>query len=189
MGTINPATVSDGESIDASDLNSPINTIANEINGNLDNDNIDASAAIDASKLAGGVSGMFGSWSSWTPTLTNHTASSTSGAYIQIGKTVHFYLAVVLNAAPSGGFVFSAPVTMNARYANDVSFHSTLDLYENGVRRWSGCLTRGADADKIELKSFQVSGTGVYQVQADASTPFTWASGDVYYASGSYEAA
>jgi len=38
--------------MDASDVNTPINTIANEFNGNIDNANIKASAAIDASKLA-----------------------------------------------------------------------------------------------------------------------------------------
>lgn len=43
---------SDGSTADVSDYNGPINTIVNEINGNLDNDNIDAAAAIAGSKLA-----------------------------------------------------------------------------------------------------------------------------------------
>ena len=51
MALISPAQVTDGTTMDAVDINGPINTIANEINGNLDNSNIKASAAIDASKI------------------------------------------------------------------------------------------------------------------------------------------
>lgn len=52
MGLISPQQVSDGSTADASDINTPINTIANEFNGNIDNANIKSAAAIDASKLA-----------------------------------------------------------------------------------------------------------------------------------------
>ena len=55
MATINVTLPSDGETIDAADYNTPITTIVNEINGNLDNSNIDASAAIAGSKLADGA--------------------------------------------------------------------------------------------------------------------------------------
>lgn len=54
MGQINLSLPSDGQSIDAADVNSPFNTIANEINGNLDNSNIASNAAIAGSKLASG---------------------------------------------------------------------------------------------------------------------------------------
>jgi hypothetical protein len=53
MATISLTLPSDGQTIDASDVNNPFNTIANEINGNLDNSNIKAGAAIDRSKIAG----------------------------------------------------------------------------------------------------------------------------------------
>ena len=52
MGTVNITTPSDGETIDAADVATPLNTIVNEINGNLDNANIASSAAISGSKLA-----------------------------------------------------------------------------------------------------------------------------------------
>lgn len=54
MGTISVSLPSDGSTADVSDYNSPINTIVDEINGNLDNANIDAAAAIAGSKLASG---------------------------------------------------------------------------------------------------------------------------------------
>ena len=57
MGTISLSLPSDGQTIDSSDVNTPFNTIANEINGNLDNSNIKAGAAIDRSKIAGFTDG------------------------------------------------------------------------------------------------------------------------------------
>ena len=55
MGNISVSLPSDGETIDASDYNTPINTIVNEINGGLDNSNIATDAAISGSKIADGT--------------------------------------------------------------------------------------------------------------------------------------
>ena len=52
MGLISLTLPNDGETIDAADVNSPLNTIATAINGNLDNANIKTGAAIDGSKIA-----------------------------------------------------------------------------------------------------------------------------------------
>lgn len=52
MGTISVSLPSDATTADVADYNTPINTIVNEINGNLDNANIKTAAAIDGSKLA-----------------------------------------------------------------------------------------------------------------------------------------
>ncbi len=52
MGLISPTQVTDGTTADASDVNNPINTIANEFNGNIDNANIKTAAAIDGTKIA-----------------------------------------------------------------------------------------------------------------------------------------
>lgn len=52
MGTISLSLPSDGSTIDAADVNGPLNAIVAEFNGNIDNTNIKAAAAIDGSKLA-----------------------------------------------------------------------------------------------------------------------------------------
>lgn len=52
MGLVNLGLPNDGENIDASDVNNPFNTLANEFNGNIDNDNIKSAAGISGSKLA-----------------------------------------------------------------------------------------------------------------------------------------
>lgn len=57
MGTVSLTLPSDGQTIDASDVNNPLNTLAAEINGQLDNSNIKSGAAIDRSKIAGFTDG------------------------------------------------------------------------------------------------------------------------------------
>lgn len=52
MGTVNVSLPSDGTTADAADYNTPITTIVNEFNGNIDNNNIKSAAAIDGSKIA-----------------------------------------------------------------------------------------------------------------------------------------
>jgi hypothetical protein len=52
MAIVSPAQIVDGTTIDAADVNNPINTLANEFNGNIDNNNIKSNASIDAAKLA-----------------------------------------------------------------------------------------------------------------------------------------
>jgi hypothetical protein len=52
VGLISVSQSADGETAEAADINGPVNTIANEINGNLDNANIKTAAAIATSKLA-----------------------------------------------------------------------------------------------------------------------------------------
>jgi hypothetical protein len=52
MANISVSLPSDGETIDATDYNTPINTIVTDYNGNIDNSNIAAAAAIAGTKLA-----------------------------------------------------------------------------------------------------------------------------------------
>lgn len=57
MGTINPdlSGIVDGDVADAADFTTPLNTIIDEINGNLDNDNIKSGAAVDVLKVPSAV--------------------------------------------------------------------------------------------------------------------------------------
>lgn len=52
MGLISLSLPSDGSTADVADVNTPLTTIATELNGNLDNNNIKSGAAIDGAKLA-----------------------------------------------------------------------------------------------------------------------------------------
>lgn len=52
MSTISVSNIVDGTTADAADVNSQVNTIVNDYNGNIDNSNIAAAAAIAGTKLA-----------------------------------------------------------------------------------------------------------------------------------------
>jgi hypothetical protein len=52
LATISVSLPSDGTTADVADYNTPINTIVNEFNGNIDNTNVKSGAAIATSKLA-----------------------------------------------------------------------------------------------------------------------------------------
>lgn len=64
MATISVSLPSDGTTADVADYNTPVTTIVNEFNGNIDNANIKSGAGISTSKLAsdnGIAAGMIGS--------------------------------------------------------------------------------------------------------------------------------
>jgi hypothetical protein len=65
LGTVTVSLPSDGTTADVADYNTPITTIVNEINGNLDNDNIKSAAAIAGSKLADNSVDLGAKTSTW----------------------------------------------------------------------------------------------------------------------------
>lgn len=47
--------------------------------------------------------GGWGAWATYTPTLTNATGATVSGAYMQVGKTGHFRINVTAGTATAAG--------------------------------------------------------------------------------------
>jgi hypothetical protein len=77
MGTISVTTPSDGTTADVSDYNTPINTIVNTLNGNIDADNLKANS-VPNSALAGGI----------TPDKNDANLYFKCGLYLASVKTV-----------------------------------------------------------------------------------------------------
>ena len=108
MANISVSLPSDGETVDVADYNTPINTIVNEINGGLDNSNIDAAAAIAGSKLADSsvTNPKMGlTTTSWTPTITpqgsmTYTTVTTTAWYADFGS---FYYISIRSEGTTGG--------------------------------------------------------------------------------------
>lgn len=101
MGLVSPTQVSDGTTADASDINTPVNQIAAVVNGNIDNSNIAAAAAIDGSKLAansidiGAKASVFDGWiavsDTWTyASATTVTVPSDATTKYSVGDKVKF---------------------------------------------------------------------------------------------------
>lgn len=203
MPTISPSQSSPGEEITAAKINNPVNTIANVINGNLDADNL-ADSAVSAAKLAGdavttakladanvtnaklatGAGEPGGAWTSWTPTYGSLTVGNgtATAKYTQIGKTVHFVYKLEMGSTTSisGGFTVSLPVAASDSFGSNVPIGQAIG-FEAGVQVYGGWVYEGADTMAVRWND----GTS-----AIATTfPFTEASGDSLYISGTYEAA
>lgn len=128
MGTINVSLPADGTTADVADYNTPIQTIVDEINGQLDNDNIAADAAVAGSKLA---------TASVTPTQwTNPYAfrasdsggtTLTDNTIVQINLATEAYdynsnFAASAYTVPVGGvYHFDGQFTINGAVAGGVS--------------------------------------------------------------------
>jgi len=73
-------------------------------------------AALTESDIVTYLSGEGGSWSTWTPTLTQGVAVSktvTQASYARYGRTIHFYIAVSCSSTGTAAneVTFSLPVT------------------------------------------------------------------------------
>jgi len=183
----------DGDTIDASDYNTPITTIVNEFNGNIDSTNIKAGGVTNAAlagsitndKLSTGASGVAnaqlnttagnigGAWLAWTPTVTAETGTFTTasivGVYSQIGKTILFKVTLTITTAGTalGAARFTLPVT------------ACTNVYIGGGRE--------NQATAYALQVFQVSSTVAGVVKYDGTTII--ANGRTLECEGFYQAA
>lgn len=200
MATINVSLPVDGDTIDSSDYNTPINTIVNEFNGNIDNSNIKAAAAIDGSKIAGGASGIAnsnlnttagdigGAWLAWTPTWTGLAGQPTTVArYTQIGKTIHFALVGTLTAGTlpnASAIIITLPVTAHA----SAKLEGSSTLTDASVTNYNGVVSL-TSTTAITLQSVIASNAYSSVGEIGANTPFSWVATDSIKVSGTYEAA
>jgi hypothetical protein len=215
MGTISLSLPADGTTADVADVNTPFTTIANAINGNLDNSNLSASAAIDGNKLAAGsvptsklsttAGDIGGAWAAYTPVLTATTTSPNIGStgtivgrYTQIGKTVHFEVQVQVSGtgitAGSGNYMISLPVAAQATgiTANAFKFVGNTNVYQS-----SGTINFLGMTQLNQSTTFQVvlwtlttlSSGGVLALGVWGSGVVPIATGNILTITGTYEAA
>lgn len=142
MGTISVSLPADGETIDAADYNTPVNTIVTAINGNLDNANINATAAISGSKIADAsitnaklsttAGELGGAWTTWSPTVVGFSSTTTAlYYYTTVGKTVLFTIQVS-GTSNSTSFTITLP-TASASHITNLEGTITLALNNGAV--------------------------------------------------------
>jgi len=149
--------------------------------------------------VAGGVptwataGGGGGTWAAWTPTLTNLTLGNgtVTARYVQSGKTVDFYVKIVLGSTSSVGT--EPRVTWPVTPANTTAAQNALINYvyeDSGLSRYYGAsdpITNSTTEFRFCVQN--ASATYVYSTQITSSIPISWGTGDTFYAMGTYEAA
>ena len=136
-----------------------------------------------------------GAWSSYTPgwitdgagadpTLGNGTLT---GAYVQIGKTVHFRIKFVRGSTStngSGAWAFSLPVAPHADYSANTS------ILVNGYAEDSGVAGHNIGGGRMtSTASYFILHNGTTGNGYSGTVPFTWSTSDYLNVSGTYEAA
>lgn len=113
--------IADGAVADASDFTNPLNTIIDDYNGNIDNNNIAATAAIALTKLASTA------WTVHSATIGGFSGTPTQAIYYQqIGKTVHLNVDIS-GTSNATTFTFTLPVA-----AKRATIHFTGRGVDNG---------------------------------------------------------
>lgn len=187
MTTIVTTDVTNGTVADGNVMNSNFTAVKNAVNGNLDNANINATAAIVVTKLAPSVTnGAFlqtvGGGPVWTTTFTTYvpTWSTTgtapslgngtvAGRYMQIGKFVHFFIALSAGSTTTfgtGQFTFTTPFTLTG----------------NNTQGY-GIANDGGTFYPLFVRTLTTTTVGLYNVASPLTThtgtvPFSWANGD-----------
>lgn len=158
MAHVSPTQVSPGDEISAASVNTPINQIASQINGNLDDTNISgisgskvAAASLPPAALATDAGG--GAWTAWTPSLSGWSGTPTVTArYKKIGKTVHCVISVAGTSNSA-----TTTITLPSTSANDTRVFSNND---NGSLECIGVALVSANSNVLTSRRGQSGTTG-----------------------------
>lgn len=138
-----------------------------------------------------------GAWTVWTPSWTNLTVGNgtTDAAYSQDGKTIKFRLKFTLGSTSAVGTnpIVAFPVAPKAVYsvANLATPIGHFEGYDtSATARFYGIVSPDTTAGtSLQPLIYSVSGAIVAISGFAATSPFTWAVGDVIWMEGEYEAA
>jgi hypothetical protein len=130
-----------------------------------------------------------GGWTSYTPTFTNFTLGNGTierAHYVQIGKTVHLDIYVVLGStsAVSGRIGISLPVT--ALYAFTPT--AVTCALTAGAANSEGRVAF-ASTTRLDLYALNVAGTYPANANISSTVPGTWAASSFFAFKLTYEAA
>ena len=195
MSTFTNNNVSSGDVVRASDHNTQGANIAAVVNGDIDNANISATAAISTTKLAS--DGFLGSWQSWTPAYATAGALTVGNGtvvarHVQIGKTVHAEYKLTFGSSTAiGSGSFELPVPMSTTYADNVSYIGTGNGYDTSANEGYPFFWRVNSVTDSAIRPIAIdsSSTSAQTTGISSSVPFTWTTGDVLQMSVTYEAA
>lgn len=130
-----------------------------------------------------------GAWTSWTPTWTNLTIGNATvdAKYARASRLIHWKLKMTFGSTTSvsGAIRFSLPVAA----ATGIEFDMTYGiLTQSAASRHIGVMTF-VSTTVAQLTSINTTGGIAVLINTSATSPFTWASGDIVSFKGFYESA
>jgi hypothetical protein len=198
MTLISYTKINDGETIDAADVNTPLDTIYDDYNGNIDSNNLKASAVTNAKIADGAVNNakldttagdIGGEWKSWTPTWTNLSVGNGTivSRYTVIGKTVHYSIRLIFGSTTSisGSVSFTPPVNIDS---SAVIYNGSTYFNDSGTGDILGA-SIVISTTNIRVYAVQADDTYAKYRSLNSTIPFTWTTNDRIDTSGTYEAA
>jgi hypothetical protein len=129
-------------------------------------------------------------WTSFTPTFSGGWAlgnSTHDAKFLKIGRMVHFYAAITLGSSATKGTTLLAALPVAA---SSVNATTGVTAYFNDVG--SGIFPAHivlSSTSVIEITTVVTNQTYAQITGVQETVPFTWATGDAIYYSGTYEAA
>lgn len=160
------------------------------------NDGTGIGAVLTNGNLSTTAGALGGAWTTWSPTWSTLTVGNgtVTGRYLQVGKTVFYRLSAVWGGTTSlaaGTDTFTLPVTA-ATYpgtAATVSIGNTI-YYDTSATEWYYGFVFWASTTTADFSQYMLASTTAVTADGlNATTPATWATGDQFNFSGSYEAA
>jgi hypothetical protein len=134
-----------------------------------------------------------GSWINFTPTFTNLTVGNATltGKYINVNKTVFFYVQVNFGTTTSMGnaATLTLPVSAASIAASQGGIYQ-ITFQDHGVGTFDGSL-QALNNTATTLRFGGVNSAGTYTTYAETTStvPIGWGQFDSIYISGMYEVA
>lgn len=213
MSSISFSNIQDGTTIDAADVNGPLNTIYDDYNGGISSVNLATDAVtttkiqnsavttakiadnnVTNAKLATGAGEPGGAWTTWSPTWTGLTVGNgtLTAKYSQVGKTVFVRLHLLFGsttAVTALGPRFSLPVTSAALPTSGGIVPAGPARTFNGTSGLAEGLVVLQSTTAGEIRILGTAATYANLVQISSTVPFTWATNYEMACSFTYEAA
>jgi len=133
---------------------------------------------------------FFSAWSSWTPALGGGFAngnSTTSGGYIKIGRAVFYWGQVTLGSTATKGAVLTLSLPVTAVSA--IAGAALCNIYGDPAGVQLIFTPLAGTTTTVEAVTITAGGTYIGAAQTNATTPATWATGNIIRWGGTYQSA
>lgn len=204
IGIVNPSQSNPNDTIEASDINGPVNQIAAVLNGNVDSANLATDAVVTAAIANSAITPGKTQNASWvwttvaSPTYSNLTVGNGTALmkYEMVGKTARLIYQLAwgsTTAFTSGSSIgIGLPVAASADYAPFVAIGQAT-FYTSGAAQIDTGVVALADANTLRPYYSNLGGTSlgapVSVGQVNNTGPFSWATNCVMFLECTYEIA